>query len=57
MDLNPIPVLMSMVLYSNIGGTATPVGDPPNVIIASNKEVIQAVSINSCLVALYGVRR
>ncbi|CAB3233675.1 unnamed protein product [Arctia plantaginis] len=42
MDLDPIPVLMSMVLYSNIGGTATPVGDPPNVIIASNKAVIQA---------------
>ncbi|XP_049883695.1 P protein-like isoform X2 [Pectinophora gossypiella] len=42
MDLDPIPILMSMVLFSNIGGTATPVGDPPNVIIASNKAVIQA---------------
>ncbi|XP_075988949.1 P protein-like isoform X2 [Anticarsia gemmatalis] len=42
MDLDPIPVLMSMVLYSNIGGTVTPVGDPPNVIIASNKAVVQA---------------
>lgn len=42
MNLDPIPVLMSMVLYSNIGGTVTPVGDPPNVIIASNKAVIQA---------------
>ncbi|XP_028031747.1 P protein-like isoform X1 [Bombyx mandarina] len=42
MDMDPIPVLMSMVIYSNIGGTATPVGDPPNVIIASNKAVSQA---------------
>ncbi|KAJ2943326.1 hypothetical protein O0L34_g12132 [Tuta absoluta] len=42
MDLDPIPILMSMVLFSNIGGTATPVGDPPNVIIASNKAVILA---------------
>ncbi|KAI5640089.1 citrate transporter domain-containing protein [Phthorimaea operculella] len=42
MDLDPIPILMSMVLFSNIGGTATPVGDPPNVIIASNKDVIHA---------------
>ncbi|KAL4711238.1 hypothetical protein ACJJTC_019079 [Scirpophaga incertulas] len=41
MDLNPVPILVSMVLFSNIGGTATPVGDPPNVIIASNKGVIQ----------------
>ncbi|KAF9794624.1 hypothetical protein SFRURICE_014171 [Spodoptera frugiperda] len=42
MDLDPIPVLMSMVLFCNIGGTATPVGDPPNVIIASNKAVVQS---------------
>ena len=44
MDMDPVPILMSMVLFSNIGGTATPVGDPPNVIIASNKAVVQAVS-------------
>ncbi|XP_068622152.1 P protein [Battus philenor] len=42
MNLHPIPILTSMVLYSNIGGTATPVGDPPNVIIASNKAVVQS---------------
>ncbi|XP_072948684.1 P protein-like [Epargyreus clarus] len=42
MDLDPVPILMFMAIYSNIGGTATPVGDPPNVIVASNKAVIQA---------------
>ncbi|CAG9576987.1 unnamed protein product [Danaus chrysippus] len=42
MDMDPVPILMSMVLFSNIGGTATPVGDPPNVIIASNKDVVQS---------------
>ncbi|KAM3955656.1 P protein-like [Aphomia sociella] len=42
MDLDPVPILMSMVIFSNIGGTMTPVGDPPNVIIASNKAVIQS---------------
>ncbi|XP_022125635.2 P protein isoform X1 [Pieris rapae] len=42
MDMDPVPILMSMVLFSNIGGTATPVGDPPNVIIASNRAVVQA---------------
>ncbi|CAH2056108.1 unnamed protein product, partial [Iphiclides podalirius] len=42
MDLDPVPILMFMAMYSNIGGTATPVGDPPNVIVASNKAVIQA---------------
>lgn len=42
MELDPVPILMSMVIYSNIGGTMTPVGDPPNVIIASNKAVTQS---------------
>lgn len=47
MGLNPVPVLMSMVIYSNIGGALTPVGDPPNVIIASNSYISSNVSINS----------
>ncbi|CAG9798698.1 unnamed protein product [Chironomus riparius] len=34
MELNPVPILMSMVIYSNIGGALTPVGDPPNVIVS-----------------------
>ncbi|CAG4948885.1 unnamed protein product [Parnassius apollo] len=42
MQLNPVPVLMSMVIFSNVGGAATPVGDPPNVIIASHPSVLQA---------------
>jgi Na+/H+ antiporter NhaD/arsenite permease-like protein len=31
----PIPFLIAEVLASNIGGTATLIGDPPNIIIAS----------------------
>ncbi|KAL1137871.1 hypothetical protein AAG570_009567 [Ranatra chinensis] len=42
MELNPVPVLMAMIIYSNIGGALTPVGDPPNVIIATNKDIIDA---------------
>lgn len=33
-----------MIIFSNIGGAVTPIGDPPNVIIASNSDVIDAVS-------------
>jgi P protein len=44
MELNPVPILMSMVIYSNIGGALTPVGDPPNVIIASNSHISKNVS-------------
>lgn len=44
MSLNPIPILTSMILYSNIGGALTPVGDPPNIIIISNSYVSKSVS-------------
>lgn len=44
MQLNPVPILMSMIIYSNIGGAVTPVGDPPNVIVASNSYVTKSVS-------------
>jgi Na+/H+ antiporter NhaD/arsenite permease-like protein len=33
--LNPVPFLISEVLASNIGGTATLIGDPPNIMIGS----------------------
>lgn len=46
MGLNPVPILMSMVIYSNIGGALTPVGDPPNVIIASNSYIAKNVRFN-----------
>ena len=35
LDLNPIPILIAEVLFSNIGGAATMIGDPPNIIIGS----------------------
>uniref|UniRef100_A0A336N1P2 CSON004766 protein n=1 Tax=Culicoides sonorensis TaxID=179676 RepID=A0A336N1P2_CULSO len=41
MELDPVPVLMMIVIHANIGGTTTPVGDPPNVIITSNPHVVQ----------------
>lgn len=35
LGLAPIPYLIAEVMASNIGGTATLIGDPPNIIIAS----------------------
>lgn len=46
MGLNPVPILMAMIIYSNVGGAMTPVGDPPNVIIASNSYIAGNVSIH-----------
>ncbi len=34
LDLDPIPLIVIEVIASNIGGTATLIGDPPNIIIA-----------------------
>ncbi len=34
LDVDPIPLVLIEVIASNIGGTATLIGDPPNIIIA-----------------------
>ena len=35
MKMSPIPFLLPEVVFSNIGGTATQIGDPPNIIIGN----------------------
>lgn len=35
MNLNPVPYIMTSIMASNIGGTATLIGDPPNIMIGS----------------------
>ena len=35
LDIDPVPYLITEVFASNIGGTATLIGDPPNIIIGS----------------------
>jgi Na+/H+ antiporter NhaD/arsenite permease-like protein len=44
--INPVPMLMAEVFASNIGGAATLVGDPPNIIIGAH----EALSFNAFLV-------
>jgi Na+/H+ antiporter NhaD/arsenite permease-like protein len=39
LDLPPVPYLIALALASNIGGTATLIGDPPNIIIASEADL------------------
>jgi Na+/H+ antiporter NhaD/arsenite permease-like protein len=40
LDVDPRPYLIGEVILSNIGGTATLIGDPPNIIIGSSFEDI-----------------
>ena len=35
LEINPVPILITEVIASNIGGTSTLIGDPPNIIIGS----------------------
>lgn len=44
MQVNPVPTLMCIMFYANLGGALTLIGDPPNVIIGTNKDVIASVS-------------
>jgi len=37
LDVNPVPFLIVEVLASNIGGTATLIGDPPNIMIGQGE--------------------
>ena len=48
LGLPPVPFLIAEALASNIGGTATLIGDPPNIIIASRA----GLSFNDFLVNL-----
>ncbi|GGA09242.1 membrane protein [Paenibacillus marchantiophytorum] len=46
--VNPIPFLITQILASNIGGTATLIGDPPNIMIGSAvKELTFMAFINN----------
>jgi len=36
MEINPVPFLLAEIISSNVGGMATLIGDPPNIMIASS---------------------
>ena len=56
---SPVPFLISQVLASNIGGTATLIGDPPNIIIGSqmgkdfNDFLVNLAPVATAALALY----
>ncbi|MBI5641326.1 MAG: ArsB/NhaD family transporter [Nitrospirae bacterium] len=39
LEVDPLPYLISCAIASNIGGTATLIGDPPNIMIASKAQL------------------
>lgn len=55
--ISPMPILISEILFSNIGGTATLIGDPPNIMIggATHLEFVDFIYINTPLVLIVSV--
>jgi Na+/H+ antiporter NhaD/arsenite permease-like protein len=59
MGMNPFPFLMSEILASNIGGAATLIGDPPNILIGSaagldfGQFLIHMAPLSAILMAVY----
>ena len=70
LDIDPIPLVIIEIVVSNIGGTATLIGDPPNIIIAGATDLsftdfivnlaplalIAFVAVTAFLYALYRPR-
>jgi len=55
LDIKPIPLLISEVLFSNIGGAATMIGDPPNIMIGSGLSASKIEAAGYPDMAQYGV--
>lgn len=56
MKINPVPILLGQIVASNIGGTATMIGDPPNIMIGSAaKLTFMDFIINTGLACVIGL--
>jgi Na+/H+ antiporter NhaD/arsenite permease-like protein len=58
LDIDPVPLIIAEVLVSNIGGTATLIGDPPNILIAGATDLSFTafiVNLTPIVVITFGV--
>ncbi|KPV41384.1 hypothetical protein AN478_02050 [Thiohalorhabdus denitrificans] len=39
LEINPYPILLALIMASNVGGTATLIGDPPNIMIGTQTDL------------------
>ena len=54
LELNPVPFLMTQIISSNVGGTATLIGDPPNIMLGSAADItfLQFILYDGPIVAI-----
>src|SRR5919106_3245460 len=63
LDIDPIPLVIIEVITSNIGGTATLIGDPPNILIAGHTGIsfgafivnLAPIATITCVVVIGGL--
>ena len=62
LDLDPLPFFLAEIMASNIGGTATLIGDPPNIMIGSaaglsfaDFVMVDAPAAIICLIVMIGL--
>ncbi len=48
MEINPVPLILGEAIFSNIGGTTTLIGDPPNILVG----IAANLTFNSFLIHL-----
>jgi len=53
LDIKPQSILLALVVMSNIGGTATAIGDPPNIIIINDPDISAHEDINFFTLSLH----
>ncbi|MBN2487297.1 MAG: ArsB/NhaD family transporter [Bacteroidales bacterium] len=55
--INPTPILFSEILFSNIGGAATLIGDPPNIMIggATHLQFMDFIIVNGPVILIVSV--
>ena len=53
LDIKPQPILLALVMMSNIGGTGTAIGDPPNIIIINDPDISGHEDINFFTLSLH----
>ena len=54
LDINPVPFLLVEIMMSNVGGTVTLIGDPPNIMIGSEAGLsfAQFIMVNAPIVVV-----
>ena len=54
LEINPVPFLLVEIMMSNVGGTATLIGDPPNIMIGSEAGLsfAQFIMVNTPIVVV-----